>query len=429
MSYGWQALRRLSTVACRAKVDLTLQPPLWPAPTQCGCYHRPVKNHLLLVALVLVAVSCSGGSKNPTTPTTPTTTTPTTTTPTPPSAAPCRFASTGAGVGLGFPRNAAKVRTTGDVRYTVLFVDFPGAPATRTPESMLSLVSPASEAYFRSLSYGKMTLLYQPELRWLRMSQPASAYVFSTFAGHRDYIQEAVTLAGSSVDYSRTDALLVLADPATVGLSTPGPALGANIGAGVTAGGRVFSNGVTSGRDLNSWGALWANHEIGHNLGLPDLYASSNPAHRYVGMYSLMGLISGPAREFFAWERWNLDWLDDSQVWCATTAGTTEVPLTPVSQSGGLKMIVVPVSASSAVVVESRRVEGYDSGFAAGALAYVVDVSLRTLQGPIRVLPLDEADQNKSSAILTAGRSLSYAGITVSVVSSTGSTDTVRVVR
>lgn len=330
---------------------------------------------------------------------------------------------------LGFPRDPAKVRSTGEVRYTVLFVDFPGAPATRTPESMFSAVSPQSEAYFRSVSYGKMTLVYQPELRWLRMSQPASAYVFSTFAGHRSYIQEAVTLAGSSVDYSRTDALLVLADPSTVGLSTAGPALGANLGDGVNAGGRMLANGVTSGRDLATWGALWASHEIGHNLGLPDLYASSAPGHRYVGMYSLMGLISGPGREFFAWERWNLDWIDDSQVWCATTTGTTEVPLTPVSQSGGLKMIVVPVTATSAIVVESRRAEGYDSGFASGALAYVVDVSLRTQQGPIRVLPLDEADQSKSSAILTAGRSLSHAGVTVSVVSSTGSTDTVRIVR
>jgi hypothetical protein len=32
-------------------------------------------------------------------------------------------------------------------------------------------------------------------------------------------------------------------------------------------------------------------------MGLPDLYAFSGSTHRFVGIFSLMGLIAGPARE------------------------------------------------------------------------------------------------------------------------------------
>jgi len=97
------------------------------------------------------------------------------------------------------------------------------------------MVSPGSEAYFQTQSAGRMTLTYQTDFRWLRMSRSASSYVFNTFAGHRDYIQEAVNLAGGSVDYSQTDGLLVLAEPATTGLWPFGPALLANTGHGEPA--------------------------------------------------------------------------------------------------------------------------------------------------------------------------------------------------
>jgi M6 family metalloprotease-like protein len=333
------------------------------------------------------------------------------------------------GVSLGFPRDSARQKATGDVRYRVLFVDFPDAPATRTPQDIFAMVSPGSEAYFQAQSAGRMTLTYQTDFRWLRMSRSASSYVFNTFVGHRDYIQEAVNLAGASVDYSQTDGLLVLADPATTGLWPSGPALVANAGSGVTAGGKVINNAVTSGRDLANWGALWANHELLHNLSLPDLYAPSNPGHRYVGMFSIMGLISGPAREMMAWERWNLGWLDDTQVWCVTGSGSTEVPLTPVSQAGGLKMVVVPVSGSLAVVVESRRLGGYDAGYTPGALVYLVDLAAASQQGPIRVVPINEADSSKGSAPLGVGRSVTTNGVTISVVTAGSTGDTVRIVK
>jgi M6 family metalloprotease-like protein len=341
----------------------------------------------------------------------------------------CRLPSSFTGVGLGFPRSANRLRTVGDVRATVLFTDFSDAPAARTPQSAFGVISPAAENYYTAVSYGKMNLILQPNFVWLRMSKPSTGYGWSglTFAAHKAYIQEAINLAGSSVNYSASDAIVVISNP-DAGALTNGPAFVPNPGDGVTAGGKLLESGATSGRDLLGWGAFWLNHEMGHTMGLPDLYAFSNPAHRFVGMYSLMGLISGPAREYFAWERWYVGWLTDDQVICAP-AGTTTATLTPVERSGGTKMVVVPTGTRTAIVVESRRIEGYDSGFAAGLLVYVIDASIASGNGVVKVLPINEADSNKSGVTLGVGASLTFGGVTVTFVSQDGSGDRVRVTR
>lgn len=344
---------------------------------------------------------------------------------------PCKLPRTPPGVGLGFPNNLVRLKAKGTVRIPVIFVDFADAASTETPQQVYGLVYPTSAAYLHEMSHGALNVSFEPSFQWLRMSKPSTGYGWAnlTFALHQAYIQEAVNLAvAASVDFSQADGLVILANPAAAALRN-GPAFTPeSASSGVNAGGRVITNAVTSGADLRGWAGYWAAHEMGHNLGLPDLYHSTQPAHRSVGMFGLMGLISGPAREFFAFERWGLGWLDDSQVVCADN-GETIATLTPIEQRGGTKMLVVPVSATAAVVVESRRLMGFDAGFTPGALVYFVDTAVRTQQGPIRVLPIDDADSRKGSAPLTAGNSLTYGGVTVTVLSSDAEGDVVQVVK
>ncbi len=81
---------------------------------------------------------------------------------------------------------------------------------------------------------------------------------------------------------------------------------------------------------MPAWGFLWLNHESGHTMGLPDLYAYQyDPAnyddqHRFVGGFGLMGYIDGNAPEFFAFERWQLGWLEDSQIICQPEGEQTD---------------------------------------------------------------------------------------------------------
>lgn len=165
-------------------------------------------------------------------------------------------------------------------------------------------------------------------------------------------------------------------------------------------------------------------------MSLVDLYASSGTTHRFVGNFSIMGLISGFAREYFGWERWQLGWIDDSQVVCAP-AGSSDVTLSPIERAGGTKIVVIPTGATTAIVAESRRAEGYDTNgsWSPGVLVYSIDTSIPTGQGTLHVLPLNDSDTNKGTAPLHPGGTISVGSVTVAFASTDATGDHVRVTR
>lgn len=343
----------------------------------------------------------------------------------------CRLPARFGGVGLGFPRVAERQKAVGDVRVAVIFVDFSDAVATRTPQNVFAILSPTAENYFRAASYGRMNLILEPSFVWRRMSGATTQYGWNTLThlSHRTYIQEAVDLA-AVVDFANSDAITVISNP-DAGALQNGPTFIGTPTSGITADGKLFMNATTSGRDLLFWGGYWLNHEMGHSMGLVDLYAYSGTAgSRFVGGWSLMGRINGQAREFFAWERWLLGWIDDVQVSCAG-AGATEATISPVERSGGLKMIVIPTGLTSAIVVESRRAEGQDTNgaFSPGVLVYLIDTAIASGQGTLRVLPINDSDEIKATVPLQSGQSYSSAGVTITYLSQDATSDRVRIVR
>jgi hypothetical protein len=67
-----------------------------------------------------------------------------------------------------------------------------------------------------------------------------------------------------------------------------------------------------------------------------------------------MGYIAGKAPEPLAYERWLLGWLDENQIVCQQTGDETTT-VSAIEEQGGVKAVMVPISPTSAVVVESRR--------------------------------------------------------------------------
>jgi len=336
-------------------------------------------------------------------------------------------------VGLGFPRIPFRLKTTGEVRFTVLFVDFSDAPASRTPQDVMAIISPQAEQFFKAVSYGKLNLALMPNYKWIRMNKASSDYHMSrntnSFDAHRAYIQEAVYLAGTSIDYAKTDAILVLANPA-VKVIDFGPGFSPSPGYGVTAGGREIDNGATSGSDLTNWGWPWFNHEIGHTMSLIDL-AGPLPGNQlwytYTGDFSVMGNPSGSAPEYFGWERWQLGWLDDDQVICAGKA-TTRTQLSPIERVGGTKMLIVPTGTTTAVVIESRHAEGYDHAIPkSGPLVYTIDTRLSSHDGAIRVFPVSDTDSHHLQSPLALGETLHIDKVSITYVSGDAGGDTVEV--
>jgi len=329
------------------------------------------------------------------------------------------------------PRAPFRLKASGDVRLGVVFVDFDDAPATMTPQKALAVIAPAAD-FIRTVSYGNMRLLFAPHYRWLRMSKPSTDYGMTrgtTFQAHKAYIEEAVRLAGNDLDDGDVDALLVLANPAVKAIDA-GPAFTPTPGFGIRVGGKEILNAVTSGGDLLNWGWAWLPHEMGHDLSLPDLYGDGRDGrdpHAYVGEFGIMGLISGRAPEYFAWERWQLGWLDDAQVACVTEPAR-QVRLAPVERAGGVKMAIVPTGPASAVVVESRRAEGYDRDLPRpGVLVYEVDTRRRSQQGPLRILPDGAGDAGRFGSVLVPGKALRVGDVSIKFTARDADGDTVDV--
>ena len=340
----------------------------------------------------------------------------------------------------GWPRIDERLKSTGGVIATVVMVDFPDAPASMTPTDAFARISPSADV-FNEMSYGKLSYTFKPQLKWYRMSKKSTDYVAGgwTFIKHREYITEAAKLADVDIDFSKTDSLIILANPDSTGIGNSGPAFAAIRKNGITLDGKYISNGATSAYDLNNWKSIWLNHEVTHTLGLVDLYAftQSNPANRYDGLrytgeFSYMGFSSyeSNAPSLFAFERWNLGWINDSQIKCLKDAKSTEL-ISPVQTSSGVKAVVIPISRTKAVVIESRRAIGIDKNIAkSGALVYVVDSSIQSGQGPVRVFPSNvSSDPRYLKAPRALGESVTTEGVTIKVTKSDDSGDTVEITK
>lgn len=341
-------------------------------------------------------------------------------------------------IALGFPRHDYRLKSEGTVVATVIMVDFPDAQATKTPEKAFELISGASDT-FTEMSYGRMNFTFNTTYHWYRMAKNSAEYepMMYTYDGHKSYIEEAIKLANDDVDFSKTDVLVILANPDAVSLGNRGPAFTTSVGGGVVADGKELVNVVTSAYDLNNWGSIWLNHEVTHTLGMVDLYAYEKSdwydSIRFTGEYSYMGFNSFKSNSpgLTAWERWLIGWIDDDQMTCANPYrdGRLEKKISPIATAGGTKAVVVPVSATKAVVIESRRADGIDAKIhKTGALVYTVDTTLSSGTGVIKVYPQDSGDPSFLNSTRAKSELVRVEGLIVEVLKAEDDGDTVRVI-
>lgn len=301
---------------------------------------------------------------------------------------PCALPNTGTNLSEGPTNWADFVRPVGRVTAITIFVDFPDAPATETTGSDYANLVPGGPQWFTTSSYGRLTLDITPVHQWFRMPQPSTAYGFQrglTFATHRAYITDAVRAADAAVDFRGYHLLYIVPNRAAAAISFS-PTFLAPAGSGVSADGREFRQAVTFGQDMWSWGFKVLNHETGHTFSLPDLYSFAG-GHPFVGGWDLMGLISGPAPDFLAWHKWKLGWLDDNQLTCLATPGSTQVTLTPLGVPGGTKAVIIRTGVTTAYVAEVRTRSGLDlAACDTGVLLYRVDSATPSGSGPITVV-------------------------------------------
>jgi M6 family metalloprotease-like protein len=295
----------------------------------------------------------------------------------------------------GTTHSVLPLRPDGQIRAVMLFVDFPGLPASESMSALYDRMVPAARKWFTEVSYDRVRLEVAPSRRWHRMPQQIGAYDLAdgmTWHEHKKYIGDAVGAADSEVDFSQYDLVYVVA-PKGSGIERS-PAFHAYSGSGIEADGNELRWGATFFEDTRSSAQYAANvliHETGHVLGLPDLYDNVNPTPTYWSLFQFAGgwdMMSwnDPGTHFLAWNKWKLGWLDSSQLTCLEGPGELTTTITPLARQGGLKAVVLPMGQSSTYVVEARRKIGEDSGLCdTGVLVYSVDSTVRSGYGPVRV--------------------------------------------
>lgn len=147
--------------------------------------------------------------------------------------------------------------------------------------------------------------------------------------------------------------------------------------------GRVFSYSIAGkyfDQPNRQYWSYWA-HEFGHAIGLPHVGTSRGPLPPF-NPWDLMGGQDGPSRELSGWLRFFAGWLNDDQVYCANPSqlGKVSLTLVPLSdQASGVKLAIVPLTPTKAVIIESRRETKFSCTTTParnGVLVYVYDATL-----------------------------------------------------
>jgi hypothetical protein len=137
--------------------------------------------------------------------------------------------------------------------------------------------------------------------------------------------------------------------------------------------------------------------------------------------------------ELIGWHRLVLNWLADDEVVCLSKVnkGTVEQTLKPLnSKVAGKKLLITPLSATQALAVEVRRQSTFDklTPNETGVLVYLVDATKGDDQGIITIITSKKTTKDTQIlGSLKPGEKVSYKGITIQVISSDKSGDTIKV--
>lgn len=250
----------------------------------------------------------------------------------------------------------------------------------------------------------------------------------------KTFFQSAISAVDPEVDFSSVDRVIVVipgqSDPSFLGVQ---PYV-----SGATSEGNVVGMSlqpISSSTKLGERQYLLAHpmsilHELFHSgVGLDD--HSGNQKWLIgpdLGMAN-WGLMSTMKTDLSGWEKWLKGFMLDSQIRCVNLSETTNHWIIPGGvKSTKQKLLVIPISSSKVVVIESVRAKGINYKLAKqseGALVYVVDASeIRHAYGISLILPEGRVMEVESqtvkfigaSAPLKLGESVSVEGVRIQVI-------------
>ncbi|TRZ79089.1 MAG: hypothetical protein D4R92_05450 [Actinobacteria bacterium] len=341
---------------------------------------------------------------------------------------------------VGFPKATGRLPSNGVIRALIIPVDFADVPGNGNPENVFTAMTDGMNEFYFHVSANRVKFEFTTLSSWVRMPVASSYHGLGIWSqgDASGYWKLALKTADPLVDFSLFDVVYVLSPKeipsSSIAYGPAGPMLPNN---GLTTNDGQVMNIALSGADAWRNGSSgpwkWISHETGHLFGLYDLYTTDTATY---GQWDLMSdNWSQGAIELNSWNRYLLDWLSDSQVVCLDASNITgtgsEILLDPIERNNTLtKSVVIKISNTKIVVVESRRNEGFDviDSSNEGVLIYTVDMTIETQKGGfVTQRRPGSVSTNFKDAALRAGEKILTNGVTIEVLARDANGDRVKI--
>lgn len=362
---------------------------------------------------------------------------------------PCQMAdqvtpnrSYGTDLSAGFPKVRTRLKSYGNIKALIVPVDFTDVRGKDDPVAFFKPIAENVNKYYNTVSYGRLAFDFTIIPNYVAMDFPISKYGMANSVGAGDvngYLKAVIAATDAEINYADYEAVYFLVPKEMpMALMGWGPAI---TGPHKVVGGYII-NGATGGADMyyveqngivgGTW--KWMAHETGHAFGWYDEdFKHESPT---LGDWGIMAMSwSNDVIEVGAWDRYLQGWLEETQVGCtakSALATAREFTIGALGDNNGdLKSVMIPLSKSKMLVMESRRKSTLDNftNTGEGLLVYTVDMSIGQLGGGyVTIRRPGSVDKNFRDAALRAGDSVTVDGVTVSVTKASGSSDVISVI-
>ena len=326
--------------------------------------------------------------------------------------------------GAGFPEWNSLTPKTGTVKWALVPIDFTDVPGevdfrSRVNNQMLLL-----SEWYETVSEGKFKVEWVVANKWTTLSGKSTDYEVEQSQNlDRSPIglkifEESMAKSDATFDYTGVQVVnfILPLKQKNIKETVQGFPWDSAVKNYTTNEGKISAftmPGVFFNENNKGYWEYWA-HEFGHVIGLPHIGTSrgvSGPFHPL----DIMGDQSGPTKELSGWLRFLARWIPDEKVYCQeqNNIKETEIMLAPLSSSEqGIKMSIIKLSESKALIIESRRATkfSYSSSRLNGVLVYVYDATLG--HNEEFLIPALKTD----SSLLYQGDKVTIEGITVEVL-------------